>query len=280
MTPTPTNRIHRSEVRWLVSLLILLGCVIALTPVSAAEVIPQKPTSYFNDYAGVISPAKASELNRTLQDFERSTSSQIVVAIFPRMQSGSSIEDYTRRIAESWRVGQKDKNNGAALFVFIQDRKLRIEVGYGLEAVIPDAVAKRIIENQIKPHFKRGDYAGGLDAGISAMLRAARGEYKGTGRTIADNKKILIVAAVALAGGLLLLALVASFVGRVRRATVFHRTGRSTWIDWGGGSGWGSGWGSWTGGSGSGGGDGGGFSTGGFSGGGGSFGGGGASGSW
>jgi uncharacterized protein len=188
------------------------------------------------------------------------------------MQSGSSIEDYTQRVAENWRVGQKDKNNGAVLFVFIQDRKMRIEVGYGLEGVIPDALAKRIIENEIKPHFKNGDYAGGLDAGVSAMLRAARGEYKGTGKTVADKKQIFIVAVILLVVGLFLLALLAGFVRRVRRATVFRPSGRSTWIDWGGGSGWGG----WS----SGGGGGGGFSMGGFSGGGGSFGGGGASGSW
>src|SRR5213593_5288096 len=128
----------------------------------AAEVIPPTPKQYFNDYARVVSPATAAELNRQLEDFERATSSQILVAIFPKMQSDSSIEDYTVRVAQTWRVGQKGKDNGAVLFVFIQDRKMYLQVGYGLEGALPDALAKRIIENEIKPHFRRGDYDAGL----------------------------------------------------------------------------------------------------------------------
>src|SRR5262245_41392883 len=108
-----SSRRHRILFRGAICVLILIGCMITLTAVSAAEVIPPKPASHFNDYAGVVPPAKASELNRTLEEFERSSSSQVVVAIFPRMQTGSSIEDYTRRIAEGWHVGQKEKNNGA-----------------------------------------------------------------------------------------------------------------------------------------------------------------------
>src|ERR1043166_3165654 len=116
----------------------------------AAEVIPAAPKQYFNDYAGVVSPPVAARLNKRLEDFERETSNQILVALYDKMQSDSSIEDYTVRVAQSWGVGQKGKNNGAVLFVFIQDRKMYLQVGYGLEGAIPDAVAKSIIEQKIK----------------------------------------------------------------------------------------------------------------------------------
>ena len=112
----------------------------------AAEVIPPPPAAYFNDYAHVVSAGTAAQLNQTLENFERQSSDQIVVAIFPRMQSDSSIEDYTVRVARSWQAGQKDKNNGAVLFVFAQDHKMFLEVGYGLEAVLPDGLCKRIID--------------------------------------------------------------------------------------------------------------------------------------
>src|SRR5689334_8296434 len=91
---------------------------------SAAEKIPPVPQRYFTDYAGVVSPATASRLNKTLEDFERETSNQILAVMYPKMESDSSIEDYTVRVAQAWRVGQKAKNNGAVLFVFVQDRKM------------------------------------------------------------------------------------------------------------------------------------------------------------
>src|SRR2546421_372155 len=149
--------------------------------------MPPRPAHYFNDYAKVVSPGTAQELNKKLEDFERETSSQILVAIFPKMQSDSSIEDYAVRVAQSWEVGQKQKNNGAVLFVFIQDRKMFIQTGYGLEGALPDALCSQIIENEIKPQFKKGNYDAGLRAGVAAILSAAKGEYKGTGRTVADS---------------------------------------------------------------------------------------------
>lgn len=226
---------------------------------TGAEVIPPAPAAYFNDYASVVSPNIARQLNQALEDFERETSSQIVVAVYPKMQSDSSIEDYTIRVAQSWGVGQKDKKNGAALFVFIGDRKMYLQVGYGLEGVLPDALCKRIIEDEIKPGFKAGDYNSGLAAGVSAILSAAKGEYKGTGRTVGDGRSgrtqnvpgfviFLFVVAV----------LVFPLLSGRRRGGYYYSSG-----GWGGGG--------WSGGGGGGGG---------FSGGGGSFGGGGAGGSW
>src|ERR1700682_3468566 len=130
--------------------------------VQAAEVIPPKPAAYFNDYAGVVSKTAPQRFNEQLAQFERDTSNQIVVAVFPKMQSDSSIEDYTQRVAQSWGVGQKDRRNGVGLFVFVQDRKMFVQVGYGLEGALPDAIAFDITEYEIKPHFRTNDYEGGL----------------------------------------------------------------------------------------------------------------------
>ena len=163
-------------------LLFSLGATKALS----SETLPPAPRSYFNDYANVVSPQVATNLNQQLEQFERQTSDQVVVAVFPKMQSDSSLEDYTHRLMESWKVGQRTKNNGVGLFVFIADRRARIEVNYGLEGALPDAVSKRIIEEEILPAFRNKDYAGGLTAGVAAIQKAIRGEYTGNGKTAAD----------------------------------------------------------------------------------------------
>jgi len=232
-------------------------------------VIPAAPRDHFNDYAGIVAAGTAQSLNAELVQFERDTSNQIVVAIYPHLQSDSSIEDYTVRVAQAWGVGQKDRKNGAVLFIFSQDRKLRIQVGYGLEGVLPDATCKQIIANELTPHFRTGDYAGGVTAGVHAMLAAARGEYHGTGRTVADRRPGNANGLNPVAIIVLVLVFVAWSVVRRRGSAVYGRRGR--FITYGG---WGGGGGSFGGGSSSGGGGGS------FSGGGGSFGGGGAGGSW
>ncbi|MGB8367972.1 MAG: TPM domain-containing protein [Limisphaerales bacterium] len=233
----------------------------------ADEVIPPPPPAYFNDYAHVVSAGTAAQLNQTLEDFERQSSDQIVVAVFPKMQSDSSIEDYTVRVARSWQAGQKNKNNGAVLFVFVQDHKMFLEVGYGLEGVLPDALCKRIIDEQIAPRFKAGDFEGGLTAGVQAILAATRGEYKGTGTTVAEQLRHLkqILPAIFAIAVLVLIFIVFLRGGNLGR-------GYSVWTIGSGGSSGGWGGGGYSGG--------GGFSGGGFSGGGGSFGGGGAGGGW
>ncbi len=148
-----------------------------------AEIIPSKPAAYFNDYAGVVPKSIALQLNEQLAQFERETSVQIVVAVYPKMQSESSIDDYTRRIAKTWDIGQRETKNGAALFVFVQDHKMFIQTSHGVEGALPDATCFDITHNLIAPYLKRQDYAGGLAAGVEAMMQAVRGEYKGSGRT-------------------------------------------------------------------------------------------------
>jgi uncharacterized protein len=247
----------------------------------AAEVIPPAPQQYFNDYANVVSPQTATRLNQMLEDFERQSSEQIIVVIFPTMQSDSSIEDYTVRAAREWKVGQKDKNNGAVLFVFIQDHKMFLQVGYGLEGVLPDALCKRIIDEQISSRFKAGDFDGGLTAGVQAILAATKGEYKGTGTTVAERQNITYVRNDDRSGlfvFIFCLLFLAIFIRSIRQNMTSTRyTGRGMTQAFLGG---------WIGSGFSGGSSGGGFSGGGFgggggfSGGGGSFGGGGAGGGW
>lgn len=240
-------------------LLGLLGLIsVAL---HAAETLPPKPTHYFNDYAQLIPAATARALENRLEQFERETSNQLVVAVFPRMNSKSSVEDYTVRVAESWGVGQKKRDNGAILFVFLADRQLYIQVGYGLEGALPDALAHQIIENEIKPRFRSGDYAGGIDAGTRAIMAATKGEYRGTGRTRGDASGRRVNS---MPIGLIIVFIVVSMLLRGGRRMVFGHPRSHT--GFGGG-----GWGGWSGGGGGGGG---------FSGGGGSFGGGGAGGRW
>jgi len=248
---------------------VALICLFA-TGVSAAEVIPPAPAHYFNDYANVVSPSTSGQLDQQLQQFERDTSNQVVVAVYPKMQSGSDIADYAVRVARSWGVGQKDikKGNGVVLFVFVQDHKMFIATGYGLEGALPDITCKRIIDNEIAPRFKQNDYAGGLAAGVNAIMAACRGEYKGTGRIHSDQQgsttsgwTILII---------ILVFILITWLNRKNGGTSYGSSGRS-----GFGGGWFIGGGGFGGGGGSFGGGGGGFS-----GGGGSFGGGGAGGSW
>ena len=237
----------------------LLGLMVlwAACPVlMAAEVIPPVPTQFFNDYAGVMTKAAAEQLNARLQQFERDTSNQILVVIYPKMESDSSIEDYSVRVAQTWKVGQKGKDNGAVLFVFTGDRRMFLQVGYGLEGALPDATAKQIIDTEITPKLKQGDFAAGLAVGIDAIIAATKGEYKGTGKTVGQQNQNP-------ASGVLVAVLVGIFIlmSILRRAsgTTFGRFG-SRQGPWGGGFGGGGG--------------------GGFGGGGGSFGGGGAGGRW
>lgn len=174
--PTPYSR------RWLPLLLAALT-VFVCTSARAAEVIPDVPTRYFNDYAVAVKPETADRLNKELEDLEKQTSNQVLVCIYPKMQTDSSVEDYTHRIYASWHLGQQGRNNAAVLFVFVQDHKMRIETGRGLEGPLPDQVAKRIIADEIAPGFKANDYDGGLTAGVAAIIAATKGEYQGTGRT-------------------------------------------------------------------------------------------------
>lgn len=163
--------------RWIrVVVLSLIVARIASPAALAAETIPPVPRAHFNDYAGVVSPAAARQLDERLAAFERVNSGQVVVAVFPRMESSAPVRDYTLRVAQAWGVGRKDRDNGVVLFAFMQERQLYIQVGAGLEQSIPDSAAQQIIDRRIVPRFRARDIDGGLRDGVDAILAAIRAE--------------------------------------------------------------------------------------------------------
>jgi uncharacterized protein len=226
-----------------------------LSVLSALQV-PPRADGYVTDRAGLLSPAARENLETVLRAFEEKTSNQVVVATFPSLE-GDSLEDFSMRLAEAWKAGQKRKDNGVIFLVFKNDRKMRIEVGYGLEGVLTDALSGQIISQVAAPYFRKGDYSGGILAGTGAIMKATQGEFKGLPQEESSNvalKWLFIFGVFALF----------HFMARASsRLTGKRRGGYSGFLPIGGGFG---------------GGGGGGF--GGFSGGGGGFGGGGASGGW
>ena len=262
----------RSRARW-AGLLAVLGAALAaaLSADRYDAQIPEKPARYVTDRASVLPAGAAEELNEKLARFERETSNQILVWIDRRLPEGFTLEDFTVRAAQKWGAGQKKTDNGAILFVFTEDRKLRIEVGYGLEGAIPDITAKRIIDGEIVPRFRERDYAGGVEAGAAALMAAARGEYKGSGRTVAEQGRPGASQLGACLPWIIIFGIFFVLPWILRRSAAFRTHGGSGWWS-GGGPPFPFGGGGFSGG--------GGGSFGGFSGGGGSFGGGGASGSW
>ena len=139
--------------------------------------ISEKPEGYVTDRAALLSVAARQALESQLHEFELQTSNQVVVATFPSLE-GESLEDLSIRIAQKWKIGQKNRDNGVLFLVFKDDRQMRIEVGYGLEGVLTDALSAQIIRNEVTPYFRQGQYEGGVLNGIKAILSAAQGEYQ------------------------------------------------------------------------------------------------------
>lgn len=222
--------------------------------------------NYANDLTNTLSSSELYTLNSTLKNFDDSTSNQIVFLMITTLD-GYPMEDYTYQTAAKNKIGSAKNNNGVLFFVAKNDRKMRIEVGYGLEGALPDALSNSILRNEVRPYFKQGDYYAGVSAGLGAIIAATRGEYKSDKKKDRNGK------------GFPFIFLVIAFI---IITSIFRRGGRGgggggllPWIILGsmGGSGrkssgWGGGFGGGSGG------------FGGFSGGGGSFGGGGSSGSW
>jgi len=255
--------------RFLIAFLLLL-CVWA--PVHA-QTFPKPNNTRVVDAANLIAPAEETALDAKLAAYEKETGRQMVVATIPSLE-GYPIEDYGYRLGRTWGIGSKDKDDGTLLIVAPNDRKVRIEVGYGLEPYMTDAFSSVIINTQILPRFKAGDFVGGINAGTDAMIaqlkltpEAAAARLKEAEATQADKGGGIPVALIFWMIVLFFVILPAMRRGKGGRR---HRGMGPVVIwgpgDWGGGSG--GGWG----------GGGGGFD--GFSGGGGGFGGGGSSGSW
>ncbi|MBI5848950.1 MAG: TPM domain-containing protein [Nitrospirae bacterium] len=156
--------------------LIMLALVIIIAPSAHALEVP-KLLGRVNDYAGMLSPQTKSTLEQQLKTVEQSDSTQIVIVTIPSLQ-GEVLEQFSIKVAEKWKIGQKGKDNGVILLVSKNDRKMRIEVGRGLEEKITDLRAGRIIDEVIKPRFKAGDYDGGITEGIASIIAASRGEFR------------------------------------------------------------------------------------------------------
>jgi len=248
----------------------LLLLVVLAAPGAAALRIPPPPDQRVNDYAGALAPADRDRLEQALIAREASSRNQVVVAIF-RSLEGESLEDYSIRLAKAWRIGQKGLDNGVIFLVFLDDRKMRIEVGYGLEGSLTDAVSSSIVRDVVAPRFRAGQVADGIGAGLDAIDRAIAGTYQrppGPNRGQPTHGFGWREALALLFVFFLIAALVTN---RMQQAGLRRRgwTGGSS--GWGGpfiGGGMGGGWSG-----------GGGRSGGGLRGGGGSFGGGGSSGS-
>ncbi len=144
--------------------------------------IPDHPGSYVNDYAHILSPDVNKQLASKLKVFDDETSNQIVVATFNSLE-GESLEDFSVRLAQKWKAGNKEKDNGVLLLVFKDDRKVRIEVGYGLEGALTDALCSQIIRNEIVPSFKGGSFDNGIISGVDAIIKATKGEYTNSGKS-------------------------------------------------------------------------------------------------
>lgn len=157
-----------------------LACLISLLLLNSVEAsalgIP-KLGGYVNDYASMISGSSKAKLEEELRSFEQSDSTQLVILTIPSLE-GEPIEDYSIKVAEAWKLGQARKDNGILLLVSKNDRKMRIEVGRGLEGKLTDLMAGRIIDLVIKPRFKRDDFDGGFTAGVASLIDATRGEFK------------------------------------------------------------------------------------------------------
>jgi len=282
---------------------VLLLCLTLSTQALALD-LPEL-RGHINDYAGMLSPARSAALEQQLRNFEQSDSTQIVVLTIPTL-GNENLEAFSIKVAESWQIGQKGIDNGVILLVVKAERKVRIEVGRGLEGKLTDLVAGRIIRGDIAPQFKAGDFDGGIAAGVNALMAVAKGEYKAAPRDLRQGKKgappfftlivFLAVAAVFLGSFSRYLA---GTVGAVGLPAIAWLTfpglaiaiiaglavggfllGLFLAVLFGGGGGGGHFGGPFFGGGYYGGSGGGGGDFGGFSGGGGDFGGGGASGDW
>jgi uncharacterized protein len=138
--------------------------------------VPAPPPSPVYDEADLLSPEVRSTLAQEIIDFEARTSTQIAVAIFRSLED-ESLEEFTIRLAERWRPGERERSNGVILAVFVEDRRARIEVGYGLEGALPDALAARIIRGELVPAFRAGRFDAGVTNTVHAIMAATKGEY-------------------------------------------------------------------------------------------------------
>lgn len=241
-------------------LLILVGLFFVISVFAQPEIPDLNKTGNFaNDFTGTISSSDLQNIEYSLRKFNHETSTQIVLLMIPTLD-GYPLEMYSHDVAQKNKIGTKGNDNGLLFIIVKDDKKIRIETGYGLEGVLPDATCSSIIRNEVAPHFRQGDFTGGVVAGLNAIMAATKGEYTAKNNSQRDNGN----------NGFSWLWLLFLLIFFIFPRIGGRRTVGPGFIYYGGGFGGRSGGSSF--------GGGGGF--GGFSGGGGSFGGGGASGGW
>jgi uncharacterized protein len=247
--------------RWVVLLLVFAWC----SAFAAADAKIPKLEQRVSDFTNTLSFQEWQQLDRLLKTFEDSTSTQVVVLMINSLE-GESIEEYANKTFSINKIGQAKKDNGVLVVIAKQEHAIRIEVGYGLEGVLTDAVTSQIILREITPYFKADNYFGGIVNGVDVIMRAAAGEYHADSK----GKKAPAVSAGLVSLILMVVVFVLMPMMTSRRRSIVGSGGHSYYSGWGYGGGFGGG-----------GFGGGGFGGGGgFSGGGGMSGGGGASGSW
>ena len=261
--------------KYILAFILFLLVTVNLPAQQSSAVTDTKFKKYVVDETGTLTADQINTLNDKLYKFDQETTNQIIVYMISTL-GNESLEDVSVRLAEKNKIGKKDRNNGVLFLIVKDDRKLRFEVGYGLEGVLTDALSSQIIRKEVTPSFKAGNYYEGIVNGVNSVVSVTKDEYKADPKNSKGTNSIPSVIIIILVFGFIFLSIVIGIIRRIfgigRR---FYTGGRSGGF-WGGTGGFfggsgGSGWGGGSGGFGGGGG---------FSGGGGSFGGGGASGSW
>lgn len=255
--------------------------LLAFPLMTSAQNFPERSNRLVNDYTNTLSNSEKQALEDKLVAYDNGTSVQIAIVIISSLD-GYPIEQYAFELGEKWGVGQSGTNNGALILVSMEEHKMWIATGYGLESTLTDALCRRIVENEMKPRFRNGDFAGGLSAAADAIISVTKGEYAGQGDGGQDDPLPIVITIIALIIGIWILITIAA-VSQARKYARLNNMG--FWAAWvllnAARKKQADSWSSFSGGRGHFGGFSGGGGSGGFGGfGGGSFGGGGAGGSW
>ncbi len=234
--------------------LLALLCLPALT---FSKEVPPRPNTLVNDYAGMLDQGQKAALEQKLVAYADSTSTQIAVVLEPSLE-GDDVFEYSFRLAEAWGIGTKSKDNGILIYAALEDRKLYIHAGPGVQGYLTDNISKRILDNIIRPAFREGDFYGGLDKATTVMIELGAGAYtnEGGGKQGSRTGSVLLVLLIVV-GVIVIFSLLSNsgdggggyYRGGHYDAGPRGRRGGGGWIifpggGWGGGgSGGGGGWG-------------------------------------
>jgi len=196
--------------------LVFFFAVLFNLGLSVAQNVPEKPSParFINDFAHILSESEVSTLEQKLRNYQDSTSNQFAIVTVSSLDN-YDIESYSYQLAKTWGIGQKDKNNGILILIAPNERKMRIEVGYGLEGAIPDAVCKQIIREVMKPYFKQNNYYAGIDEATNYLIKYASGEYKADPKAEKGINPIWIIV-------FIVIILIISFISKYQRAKSSH----------------------------------------------------------